>query len=644
MRSIALALSTLFMSTVSIAETPPLEAFGALPQVSDATISPDGSNVAMIVNLDSGTRLAVMEVGVGFSLQMGVNEIKARSVDFYDNDYATLTASETTRTFGFRGEYEYSGAFAINLETGKTDQLLLRTDNLYPAQGGLGQIVGRGEKAGDVLMPAWIGTRVDKPSKNLLRVPLKSPRGRRFVRGTPDTRDWFVGSQGNVLARERYDNDDNMYRVQAYENRKWTTIYEKEDAILPMSIVGVTEDESGLLFIRILEDGFHALMKLGLDGKIEGPLLPPKDREIERIIKDNNRAVLGVQYAGVEPDYAFFDEDLQASFEFISEAFPSATAYIDSWSDNRDRVLYHIFDPNLGDIWLVHQQSDGQLIKVADRRPDIPPTQMGQMISLEYQARDGLTIHAIVTTPPTYDFSNPTPMPTLMLPHGGPASYDGFDFDWMAQYFANRGYVVVQPNFRGSEGFGYDFEAAGRGEWGGKMQDDITDGIDALAKANVVDPDRVCIAGASYGGYAALAGATLTPELYKCVIAIAPVSDLARMLRDEKRDRGKDHWVVSYWEDIMAEGDARQAKLREISPVNFADRVQAPILLMHGDDDTVVPFNQSRLMERALNRADKSVQLVRLKGEDHWLSVASTRLQTLREMDAFMAEHLPITN
>ncbi|MEO1305600.1 MAG: prolyl oligopeptidase family serine peptidase, partial [Pseudomonadota bacterium] len=152
----------------------------------------------------------------------------------------------------------------------------------------------------------------------------------------------------------------------------------------------------------------------------------------------------------------------------------------------------------------------------------------------------------------------------------------------------------------------------------------------------------VCIAGASYGGYAALAGAVFTPDLYKCVIAIAPVSDLNRMLADEKRDAGRDHWVVSYWEDVMAEGDARRAKLREISPVNYADQVQAPILLMHGDDDTVVPYVQSTRMRDALRRENKSVELVRLKGEDHWLSVAETRLQTLREMDRFLAEHLPI--
>ena len=212
----------------------------------------------------------------------------------------------------------------------------------------------------------------------------------------------------------------------------------------------------------------------------------------------------------------------------------------------------------------------------------------------------------------------------------------------MSQYFANRGYLVLQPNFRGSTGFGRECQDAGRGEWGGKMQDDITDGINALVTAGYIDPDRICIAGASYGGYAALAGATFTPDLYQCVVAIAPVSDLNLMLSDEKRERGNNHWVVSYWEGVMAEGEARKAKLRAISPYHFADRVSAPVLLLHGDDDTIVPISQSNRMKSALERADKDVTLIKLKGEDHWLSVADTRLQTLQAMDAFISEHLPL--
>lgn len=623
---------------------PPIEAYGALPQISDAELSPDGTSVAAIVNAPQGTRMAVFDVMGGISTVIGINDLKARGVEFYDNEHVVLTVSETTTTFGFRGEYEYGGAFSVNLQDSSITHLLSRARDLYPAQSGLGRIIGRGEKPGDILMPAYIGGRGSNPALSLFKAELGKPRGYSHTRGTNDTIDWFVGSKGNVLARERYDNRRNKYMVQWRDGNNWKVLYEEFSELLPMSIYGVAPDEDGLVLIQNAGDeaGFHALVKLGADGEFSGPLLPLNDREIESIYSDSNRKVLGVRYAGIEPDYAFFDEKLEDSYEKISGLLYDATIYLDSWSDDRDTLLYNVFDAALGDVWLIHNRVENTLSKVASSRPDIPYDALGAMLSINYAARDGMTIQAILTMPPDYVSGETPPLPAIIMPHGGPATYDRFDFDWMAQYFANRGYAIVQPNFRGSEGFGREFEDAGRGEWGGKMQDDVTDGVNALISAKMIDPERVCIAGASYGGYSTLAGAAFTPYLYKCAIAIAPVSDLNQMLRTERRDHGRNHWVISYWEDVMAEGDARREKLNSISPANHAENVTAPVLLMHGNDDTVVPYAQSTKMKRALERAGKSVRLVKLKGEDHWLSVAETRMQTLKEMDAFISEHLPL--
>lgn len=172
------------------------------------------------------------------------------------------------------------------------------------------------------------------------------------------------------------------------------------------------------------------------------------------------------------------------------------------------------------------------------------------------------------------------------------------------------------------------------------MQDDVTDGVKALIAIGMADPDRICIVGASYGGYAALAGGAFTPELYACVAAIAPVTDLPRMLIDERRDRGRDHWVVAYWERVIGDLSEERDFLKEISPVNHAEAFEAPVLLIHGRDDTVVPMVQSRRMRNALRNADKSVELMELRGEDHWLSTSETRLETLRALEVFLARHL----
>jgi len=633
----------LFSGTLAVAEypKPPIEAYGALPTISHAEISPDGNKIAAIVNFNGLTRALFMDLNGGPPQQIGVERSAARGIEFYDNDHAILRASDTLSAFGFRGEFEYDGAFAINLKSLDVQQMLIGTKGMYPAQSGLGQIVGRAAKPGHVLMPAFMGSRGSDPSLDLLITKLGSKHGRRYMRGTPDTVDWFVGEGGEVLARERYNNRNDKYVVQWRDGNRWQDIFEKKTAIPDMGIIGVSVDETGLIFTRTFGEG-DVLMRLGSDGEITGPIIPYSDQEISWIYTDNNRKVLGVSYSGVVPDYAFLDDRLQDSYDKISARLTNATIFLDSWSDDRSKVLYRVFEPAIGNAWIVHDRLADSLSSVGQVREEIPPTSVGYMMDITFKARDGLAIQTILTLPPDYDPESTPPLPTIMMPHGGPASYDRFDFDWMAQYFANRGYAVIQPNFRGSTGFGEEFQDAGRGEWGGKMQDDLSDGIKALVTAGIVDPDQVCIAGASYGGYAALAGAVFTPELYKCVVAIAPVSDLNLMMSTEKRDHGRDHWVVSYWEDVMAEGDARRAKLRAISPANFAENVTAPILLLHGNDDTVVPIRQSTKMRSALKRAKKDVELVVLKGEDHWLSGAETRLQTLKEMDRFLAEHLPV--
>lgn len=647
MRWLFLALLGFFhFSSLALAEStqPSLEAYGKLPFISSAQISPDGTKIATLANDETGSKLLVFQPDGTLLDRIDIEKWKARSVSFFDNDHVILTVSETTDSRWLRTQYEASTAVAISLEEKYISTLLRGDPDLYFAQSGLGRIIGRGENTDEVLMPAYIGPPGFDPVFSLMRVSLKDGTATTAKRGTRDTIDWFSDGQGKALAREVYNNAKNRYAIEYRDGRKWKKIFEDKDAVIPpVAINGVMPDYSGLVFTSTgVENGFDELRILSFDGEISQPILARPNREVEVVYTDPDRRVVGVRYAGIEPDYEFLDSELEAAHEFVSQSLPNATLKLESWSEDRSKILYQLFDAAVGNIWLLVDAEEKSLSAFANNHEDIPANEIGSVIAIEYSARDGMTIPAILTIPPKLTSQTDHNLPLIVLPHGGPSAYDQMDFHWMAQYFANRGYLVLQPNFRGSAGYGQAFLDAGRGEWGGKMQDDITDGVEALSIAGMADKSRVCIVGASYGGYAALAGAAFTPDLYKCVIAIAPVSDLNRMLRDEKRDHGGNHWVVDYWEGLMADGDARTAKLKSISPVNFAENVTAPVLLLHGDDDTVVPYTQSTLMERALRRAGKQVELIKLKGEDHWLSVADTRLQTLREMDRFIAEHLPV--
>jgi dipeptidyl aminopeptidase/acylaminoacyl peptidase len=229
-----------------------------------------------------------------------------------------------------------------------------------------------------------------------------------------------------------------------------------------------------------------------------------------------------------------------------------------------------------------------------------------------------------------------------VLPHGGPAVRDAPGFDWWAQALAAQGYAVLQVNYRGSDGFGWAFLSAGFGQWGRKMQTDLSDGVRYLASQGTIDPKRVCIVGASYGGYAALAGATLDKGVYRCAVSVAGPSDLHRMIADDKGDMGRQGvGVERYWGRFMGAANVNDPSLDAISPDKFADRVDIPVLLIHGADDTTVPFVQSQLMADALRRAGKSVELVTLKHEDHYLSHGDTRLQMLGATIDFLEKNDP---
>ncbi|MEM8616343.1 MAG: alpha/beta fold hydrolase [Pseudomonadota bacterium] len=632
-------------SRFSVAQTerPPLEAYGTLPQISSADLSPDGKHIAFIGNVEGTTRLLVSDLNGNMIKAVGLEDVKARYATFLNNEQVVLRASDTVRTFGFRGEYEYSGAFVLPVYGNGYTQLLKGTKGIFPAQGGLGRIVGSADKDNHVLMPAFMGSAGYDPDKDLLKVNLKTGRGRSAFGGNHHTKDWFTNGAGDVLVREDYNNKTNTYRLIHYlPNGDMKTLLEVKAEIPPVSILGVMPDQTGLVYIANSRDGagYDRLMKLGFDGT-KSQIIEDKDLDIAATLTDRERRVVAVRYAGPSPTYAFIDESLGAVFARAEAKLPSASLYLDSWSDDKSVLLMRAFDGGLGDVWLTFDAKEDAFALVGRNRPDIPAEALGTILTIEYQARDGLTIPAIVTIPPGIDYASNPKLPTIVLPHGGPASHDTMDFDWMAQYFANRGYLVLQPNFRGSTGYGRAFQDAGDGEWGGKMQDDLTDGLTAIDAAGLGDKSRACIVGWSYGGYAALAGGAFTPDLFKCVVAGAGVSDLNMMLKNTKRERGRDHWAVSYWERVMADGDARRKKLKEISPVQYAEAFQAPVLLIHGDDDTVVDIGQSRAMERALKRAKKSVEFVRLRKDDHWLSVDETRIEALRAMDTFLAKHLP---
>jgi dipeptidyl aminopeptidase/acylaminoacyl peptidase len=329
-----------------------------------------------------------------------------------------------------------------------------------------------------------------------------------------------------------------------------------------------------------------------------------------------------------------FDPAQQQIVRKVYRAFPKLHLQIVEFTPDFKFFLVHTSGTDDSGSWYVVDIARLRADLVGSDYPLVPPEQVGPVSTITYHAGDGMEMDGILTLPPGKPAKN---LPVVMMPHGGPTAHDEAEFDWWAQAFASRGYAVFQPNFRGSTDRDAAFRRAGNGQWGRKMQTDISDGLAELAKQGIVDPKRACIVGASYGGYAALAGVTLQHGVYRCAVAVAPVSDLTDMYWTDFYESGDDKMLRHNWDELLGDHSGFAA----VSPRKRAAQADAPILLIHGKDDTVVPFRQSEAMADALKDAHKPFQFVVMQQEDHWLSHAATRKQMLEAAVSFVEKNDP---
>lgn len=637
MRPLIFLFTLLLMPLYLFAQPPqvPVEAYGKLPSKSMLVLSPSAERMAyrdtsnnkdlmIVIDLEKRSILAAIDVST----------VKPDSVYFIDDNTLVFVVSSNKHIRGYKGRHDISVAYAYNLTSKKMHQLLTPGLGIYKGQTQLGNIIGISPDNKFAYMPAY----KNLGSYNLYKVNLDKKRNPRiYRRGTSDTIDFFLGKNGEVLARERYNNTNDLHSIEALIDDEWKVIFKEKTSYRTKSFDGLTPDRKSLVMIS--QDGKHGrwsyyTMSL-VDGNISGPIFSHEEKDIEHVLTDIQRVVHGVQYSGFTATYEFFDEKLNARMRGLKKALPHNTFRINDYTpDWKSMVFYMEGEQSSGD-YVLYQK--GALSMLATARPDIPPQSVHPISEYSFKSRDGLTIPTLITTPIGLTAKN---LPAIMLPHGGPESYDKLGFDWLTQYFASQGYLVIQPQFRGSKGFGSEHLLKGRGEWGRKMQDDLTDAVKDLAEKGMIDINRVCIVGASYGGYAALAGATFTPDLYKCVVSINGVSNVEEMLRTEKRDYGSDHWVVSYWQDVISKGDVKEDHLEQISPINYVNNVNVPILLIHGVQDQTVPLRQSEDMYDELEDANKNVTFIELEKGDHQLSQAKNRLKALKAIDKFIKQFI----
>jgi dienelactone hydrolase len=362
------------------------------------------------------------------------------------------------------------------------------------------------------------------------------------------------------------------------------------------------------------------------------------DAQIAWIDRNNNTMLVGCA-EGQRWQCRAQSPEMQRHFDALTRYFAgSADFNLNGVSSDENLWLIYANGPTLPDAYFVYDRASNEMTRIAAARPQLGELDLAPMSVVNYAGRDGVQLWGYLTTPRT----GAAPYPLVVLPHGGPETRDSYTYDYYVQFLASRGYAVFQPNFRGSEGSGRSFAEAGHRQWGRLMQHDITDGVHHLINTGVAARERICIIGASYGGYAALVGATQTPDLYRCAVSISGVSDLVEILNTERREEGRRSTTYAYWQRLIGDPATDAEALRSVSPALHADQVQIPILLIHGTSDSVVPASQSERMRDALQRAGKQVEYIPLEREGHiWASwMAPNRVRLLEETEQFLAAHI----
>ena len=406
----------------------------------------------------------------------------------------------------------------------------------------------------------------------------------------------------------------------------------RDESVVPRRF---SSDDRSVYLTGVREgEKYDALFRLDLQSQQLEKVHAFEGMDVDGVIADfSDREVIGVYgYGERETDFWLLKDNPAAqTYQSLQRAFPNQRLNVTSASeDGRLVVLFVDSDVNPGDYYMFDTVTKHADFLRAGRQW-IDPRTMRPKEPITLKARDGLELHGYLTRP-----AGEGPHPMVVLPHGGPHGVrDSWEFDWEPQLLASRGYAVLQVNFRGSGGYGMDFESAGFREWGAKMQDDVTDATRWAIEQKIAPADRICIYGASYGGFAALMGAAREPDLYQCAIGYAGVYDL--QLIWESDDSGDSKFGRSYWDRVLG---SDVAKLRAQSPVNNAQSIKAPVLLIHGKADNTADYEHAKRMRAALEQNKKKVEWLALGGEGHGVYDEDSRREVYERILQFLDANL----
>lgn len=357
--------------------------------------------------------------------------------------------------------------------------------------------------------------------------------------------------------------------------------------------------------------------------------------DVERLLaSDKEQKITGVSFTTWKREYKFFDDSTKYLYDELHKKLAGYEIVIESKDKSEERMLIRTFSDRSMGAYYFYDLSTNEFKKLADVSPWLHEENMARMKPIRYKSSDGFTIHGYLTLPKGCEPEN---LPVIIFPHGGPWFRNSWGFDNTAQFFANRGYAVLQMNFRGSTGYGREFFEAGFKQWGGKMQDDIAEGVNWLIRQNIADPERIAIYGASFGGYSALEGLTKNPDLYSCGICYSGIPNLFTFLNS----------VPAYWKpframlyEMVGNPKTDSLMLHNSSPYYFIDKIKVPVLFAHGAGDTKSDITEIDSIVENLKKRNINVTYMVKENEGHGFRNEENRIELFKKIEKFLAKNL----
>jgi len=634
---LALLLATAFASGAHAADAPPgPEKFFQHPRMVAAELSPDGRTVALLMaaNATSRVRLVALDVKTAkFTSLAGFED--ADVADFHWVNAHRLVFELGDRDAPVGDLDTASGLYGVNTDGSGLRELVSRHGQPFFERGGdhsrvlpwntwfLQAVDGVSE---DVYV--YHAEEIDQKHSDYLQLErLDTLHGHVADVPTPaHTFQWIFDPKGEL--RVAVTDKGNHSKVMAREpgGKEWTTLGDFEHFVDDKTFNPSYIDQEGKLFVETRNGSDKVAVwtyDLAHRKLADKPWLVSPKYDLHPEYVSVGGKLAGLTFRADTYVTQWVAPDLQALQARVDKLLPSTTNHLSVAADgNLDTVVVYATSDRVPGLWFLLDQTKGKLLKLGAAMPDIDPKAQASLEPVHYAARDGLDIPAWLTVPAGAERKN---LPLVVLVHGGP-NVRGRSWDWDAetQFLASRGYAVLEPEFRGSTGYGWNLFHAGWKQWGLAMQDDVADGVKWAVAQGIVDPKRVCIAGASYGGYAVLMGLARDPELYRCGIDWVGVTDMNLMYTadwSDISDASKQYGMPLLVGDPVADA----AQLKATSPTNVVARIHAPVLMAYGGKDKRVPIEHGELFRDALKKQPGAkVEWVVYDKEGHgWRSMAT---------------------